>query len=354
MSADAYAANLYAYASAGRRVVAAVIDMVALAAVTAAAYLCGGRDWRLAAVCAATFALMQWGWEGTRGRTVGKAVTGLRAVRDVPAATRADAGLLPPGLARAAVRDLVEAVAACVALVGVILLELTALTGGPRRRAWHDRLSGTAVVDTSEAVIRPGAGDDAVADGSGSIAIAGTGTVGAAVLAGTGTGSGHDSSSGPGSGLGTGTGFTRPFGSPVPAMPPAPDGPHATLHFENGDGRPLPIPARALLGRHPSGDGSDALPIAVPDTTGTMSRTHALLELEGERMWVTDLNSTNGTEIVGEDGPERLESGVRREVPFGTRIILGSTALSVTLTRGRGTAAAINGQSADINGRERQ
>lgn len=110
----------------------------------------------------------------------------------------------------------------------------------------------------------------------------------------------------------------------------------AVLYFENGNGVHLDIPSRALLGRRPtSSDPNDVL-VRVPDTTGTISRTHALLEIASGRMWVTDLESTNGTEILTEDGAvKRLEAGARTEIAFGTRIFLGSTAISVSLLRNR-------------------
>ena len=122
---------------------------------------------------------------------------------------------------------------------------------------------------------------------------------------------------------------------PVPAKPAAAKQ-VAVLYFENGNGVHLDIPSRALLGRRPtSSDPNDVL-VRVPDTTGTISRTHALLEIASGRMWVTDLESTNGTEILTEDGAvKHLEAGARTEIAFGTRIFLGSTAISVSLLRNR-------------------
>ena len=66
-----------------------------------------------------------------------------------------------------------------------------------------------------------------------------------------------------------------------------------------------------------------------------MSRSHALLEIDSGRMWITDLNSTNGIETLGEDGVTRLTPSVRTEIPLGTRVFLGNTAVSVSLLKNR-------------------
>lgn len=107
------------------------------------------------------------------------------------------------------------------------------------------------------------------------------------------------------------------------------------MYFENGRGVHLAIPSRAVLGRKPSSDDPGDVLVRVPDTTGTMSRSHALLEIDSGRMWITDLNSTNGIETLGEDGVTRLTPSVRTEIPLGTRVFLGNTAVSVSLLKNR-------------------
>ena len=109
----------------------------------------------------------------------------------------------------------------------------------------------------------------------------------------------------------------------------------AVVYFENGRGVHLAIPSRAVLGRKPSSDDPSDVLVRVPDTTGTMSRSHALLEIDSGRMWITDLNSTNGIETLGEDGVTRLTPSVRTEIPLGTRVFLGNTAVSVSLLKNR-------------------
>lgn len=120
----------------------------------------------------------------------------------------------------------------------------------------------------------------------------------------------------------------------------------AMLYFENGTAHELSIPGQAVLGRRPSSSDPSAMLVPVPDTTGTISRSHALLEISAGRLWITDLNSTNGTEIMEDGELLRLQPKQRREIPFGTRIMLGSTAVSVNLLRNRDRGAH--------NGRGRQ
>lgn len=125
---------------------------------------------------------------------------------------------------------------------------------------------------------------------------------------------------------------------PAPALPtsqPASARQVAVVYFENGRGVHLAIPSRAVLGRKPSSDDPSDVLVRVPDTTGTMSRSHALMEIDSGRMWITDLNSTNGIETLGEDGVTRLTPSVRTEIPLGTRVFLGNTAVSVSLLKNR-------------------
>ncbi|PJJ65703.1 RDD family protein [Compostimonas suwonensis] len=61
-----------------------------------------------------------------------------------------------------------------------------------------------------------------------------------------------------------------------------------------------------LIGRNPSAPGGEPHEerplLAWPDLSRTLSKTHALLEWDGRRLWVTDLGSTNGTTLTSPDG----------------------------------------------------
>lgn len=120
------------------------------------------------------------------------------------------------------------------------------------------------------------------------------------------------------------------------AMPKPATGAKAKLYFEDGTSFDLDIPSKAVLGRRPSSDDPTVICVRVPDPTGTMSRSHALLEVSAGKMWLTDLGSTNGTQAVTEDsGARDLVANKRIDIPFGTRISLGDTTLSVMLMRNR-------------------
>lgn len=77
------------------------------------------------------------------------------------------------------------------------------------------------------------------------------------------------------------------------------------LHVEGGPSLPLTA-TRVLLGRDPSGSDPTALELALPDASRTLSKLHALLEFEGGRWIVTDLDSTNGVVMIEADGAQRL------------------------------------------------
>ncbi len=81
-----------------------------------------------------------------------------------------------------------------------------------------------------------------------------------------------------------------------------------------------------LLGRRPSPEpgGVAAQLVALDD--GTVSKTHARLELRGDTWFVTDLGSTNGVVVVSATG-EELELARGGQAPAPERIVLGDLEL---------------------------
>ena len=79
-----------------------------------------------------------------------------------------------------------------------------------------------------------------------------------------------------------------------------------------------------------SADHPQASVLAVDDAAKAVSKTHALLELDGGVLWVSDLDSTNGVWVVpaGEDAREVLP-GTRAEVPAGADLQLGDLVIQV-------------------------
>lgn len=86
--------------------------------------------------------------------------------------------------------------------------------------------------------------------------------------------------------------------------------------------------ARYRIGRRSDND-------LVLDSDTAVSREHALLESIGSRWFITDLDSSNGTEVNG----TRLMSGVQRSLSCDDEILIGRTRL---LFRDRNTAPDVS------------
>ncbi|MFS0705922.1 RDD family protein, partial [Cellulomonas sp. 179-A 9B4 NHS] len=132
--------------SVGRRVLAQVVDAAVLAigagAAAVAATAAGAPPLSAAATAAVLVAVAQVVAEGVTGSTAGAAALNLRTV------AHATGGA--PGVGRAFVRQVVVGLGAVLLLVGSWLVAASAVFDrGPHRRGWHDRASGTRVVDAA-------------------------------------------------------------------------------------------------------------------------------------------------------------------------------------------------------------
>ena len=86
------------------------------------------------------------------------------------------------------------------------------------------------------------------------------------------------------------------------------------------------------IGRNPA-----ALPpldraalLTIDDPARSVSKTHALLDLEAGALWLTDLHSTNGSAVTDSAGLHTaLEPGIRTVVAAGSTIELGDFAIQV-------------------------
>jgi hypothetical protein len=121
--------------------------------------------------------------------------------------------------------------------------------------------------------------------------------------------------------------LAEPAPSAEPVRTPAP------LHsIVLPDGARVPLDAAVVLGRDPSptADRPTARPVAVHDARRSVSKTHALVLVDGERILVQDLGSTNGTWLVRPDGAvAEATAGRLVELPAGARIELGECAVLV-------------------------
>jgi hypothetical protein len=94
-------------------------------------------------------------------------------------------------------------------------------------------------------------------------------------------------------------------------------------------GQRLVIERSLVLGRNPRSDGRH--PVHVwPDLSRSISKRHVLLEWSGSELWVTDLDSSNGTRLVSPSGQrQELVAGRRAAAHIGTRVVLGERSILV-------------------------
>lgn len=101
------------------------------------------------------------------------------------------------------------------------------------------------------------------------------------------------------------------------------------LALEDGTTLELDAPV-VVLGRNPRAALTGEQRLVVPDLSRTLSKTHAVLRLDGEQWSVTDLDSTNGVMVPDAGGVDRLlDPGV--PTPVVGRFVLGT--LAVVLER---------------------
>jgi hypothetical protein len=95
------------------------------------------------------------------------------------------------------------------------------------------------------------------------------------------------------------------------------------------DGSVCQLDADYVIGREPTLDSAvaegRARPLRLSGASGVVSRTHARVELDGWQVFITDLNSANGTQVLmpGERNPVNLQPGVRTRLAAGAQIRLG-------------------------------
>jgi hypothetical protein len=103
-----------------------------------------------------------------------------------------------------------------------------------------------------------------------------------------------------------------------------------------GIDQPVLVDATAplFLGRAPVAppDRPGARVVAVPDPEKSISKTHAMLELDAGDLLVHDLNSTNGVWVVPADGEAiEVEPGEPVAIPAGGELELGDVVIRVEL-----------------------
>lgn len=100
-------------------------------------------------------------------------------------------------------------------------------------------------------------------------------------------------------------------------------------------GQSVPVASAVIVGRDPVANASWPAAVLLPalDPAKSLSKTHALLEIDGGILWVHDLDSTNGV-FVAAPGVDvvQVDPGTRAVVPDGAEVELGE--FIVTAVRG--------------------
>ena len=94
--------------------------------------------------------------------------------------------------------------------------------------------------------------------------------------------------------------------------------------------------SKVVLGRNPSSGEMDVQAIAIPDSSKTLSKTHARLDLVDGAWTLTDLHSTNGVIVIEADGSENLID-VDQTVPLQSRFLLGKVGMAVSFEEEQGS-----------------
>lgn len=104
------------------------------------------------------------------------------------------------------------------------------------------------------------------------------------------------------------------------------------LVFDTGQRETLPIPAVVNLGRKPAATDPDDHLVSVTDQEGTVSKTHLRLEHSRGKTWVTDQGSTNGSDLIEDDGDvTHLAPHTRTVVHDGCRVRMGNRTFTVSV-----------------------
>lgn len=386
----------YGAASAGKQCAASLIDVCCVALGTVVAMVLS-RNPVVCVMIAVEMVLVFSVWEAVRGETPGKVVLGVRTVR-VECQRDHRNGILPAGLSRAFVKYLVLLASSMVFGIGLLIMICSPMfSRSELRQGWADKIARLAEADIHKQVtaalpvqklqfhtVSSSTMHESTTSGS-ALSVPAPEPAPAPVIPKTPVSPAVPSVplSAPAPALAPvpivratpaaplvpavstpsvpsaptaksmplpvaqpsvrkvkHTALPSPAGNALPSrpgnVPPVPPK-QITIYFEDGSREPLVIPSNVVLGRNPSPQQNGDVVLAVPDRTGTVSRNHVRLEITAGHMWITDLNSTNGTRVVNEDGEEiDLVAQQRHAIQSGARISLGDMGCSIIMAKSRG------------------
>lgn len=307
-------------ARASRRLLALSIDLVLLMAIAAITWGISTSA-LLAAVVAVEVILGMWVVQARTGASIGKMLLGLRV-------SRADAPY-SPGLGRAFIRSALVGIGSLFGGIGAWVVEGSAgWDASGRGRSWADHAADTIVVARPRRADARGIpeADEAPAHARRLAALMRPRTRIAV-----------KPDDVPRFARGASATPSR-FAEALVAVPVAtapeytsalPEG--LLLIFDTGQREQLPAPVSANLGRNPQADEPTDLLVVINDPDHTVSKTHARLEHTAHGTWITDTGSTNGTELVDDQGRSiLLPAGVPTQVRSGTQIRVGDRVFTVS------------------------
>jgi len=290
-------------ASPGPRVGAFTIDVAAAGLLACGVGLATGSV-LLGSIAAAEAAVFMWVLESRTGATLGKAILRLRVSRaETP---------YSPGAGRSLVRLLVTGAGFIGLAVGAwVVAGSGAFDSSRRGRSWPDKVSRTIAVALPARTrgVRSQAGVVGVGIQRPPTRLAPQMSVAPPTL--------------------------QAVPAPAPAPVPAPKPAALLLQFDTGQREQIAIPGAANLGRKPAATQPGDHLISVNDPEGTVSKTHVRLEYVDTRIWVSDNGSTNGTDLLDENGATTsLPAGQRTEVGGGSRLRIGNRVFTISVLTG--------------------
>lgn len=350
-------------AGTGARIVAFTLDVIVVVVVAVTVGLLTGHI-IYAALAFVEVIVGLWVLEARTGLTIGNGLLRLRASReDAP---------FSPGIGRSFVRSLITGLGFLALGFGAwVVVASSGFDSSRRGRSWADKAARTVVVSVprrervltapaiapasgplpagvvpvgapapAPAVVQAAPGVQIIPAQEAPIVLAAPQVISTAARP-----SVIDESSASSSN----TGVNQFVASPVPVMA-APAAPMARgiapsgaasaegtllLIFDTGQREQLAIPVAVNLGRNPVvTEPTDKL-ITVTDPESTVSKTHLRLEHSRGSTWVTDGGSTNGTDLLSDEGEvTRLTAGDRVLLDEGARVRVGNRAFTISILLG--------------------
>ncbi|PJJ73268.1 putative RDD family membrane protein YckC [Diaminobutyricimonas aerilata] len=282
------------------------------------------------------YVLVQLIVHGLRGVTAGKAIVGIRSVN---ART-----FEKPGFWRMVLRAfVVGAASVIVPLIGALVFLLSPLWDRERRgRGWHDHIGGNWIIDRRHGVdpfdakalrmarrrLNAPHADEVqmpslATSASDAVRFAAGERSRAAVV-----GAEAPDHSGAPAPTAAPPPVRPGYVTPPPMPPRAPDG--AVLVGD--DGARYELTGTTLIGRRPEPRAGENISsaIAIDDPSFSMSKTHALVGIEPDGIWIEDRGSSNGSAVVPPSGQETaLVPEERAHAPWGSRVHLGERSFLV-------------------------